>query len=627
MPSILDLLNNLPNFPYYYGGVGNFSQKSIPFGNDQPGGGDSGQPYIKRAIGERWSPSNFDDGTMRLGIIGATNRSLSDVERIGKFFTDLPRGATFLAKQVGLQLSNPKLESRFGDNGPGTTGNFFSDAVSLPSRISADVGTTRVYNLGINTLAQVGVSAFGGHFMRHGLSPIMDDSDKYINIAASNNQINANQISGSTGNRLLRLESQLFDSGNSIISTYSGGPGSVYGIGSTTINRTVHTIGDSDPNQNSELSSFIPIKVSDLAKIGRDGILVINAPNQNNATQPTNAQLTPAGSANANGTNSYDVRTTDFRLIKNALYHSNLPQTDYVKYNLAARIGRGNPGTVGLDRSKYWSPLTGTQDALNKLSLFYASGPPQTDGSIVDLNSGERVTAASVRDMIKFRIESIDNDNPTFSVWMAFRAFINGFSDTFTADWNKYKYTGRGESFYVYDGYVRQIGLGFTIAAQSRQEMKPLYQKLNYLLSNMAPDYNTANKMRGNIIKLTIGDYMYRQPGIINELHVDIDNDAPWEIAIAEPEGGNDDNTMHEVPMILKVSMTFTPIQDFLPRKGASVPFISVRDRKSPSDPLSAPTANDWLADTGYSSNAQDGTKKYIPLDKKITGVRKKSQS
>ena len=594
MPSILQLLNNLPTFSYYYGGYGNLTSKSIPFGDDEPGGGSSGQPFIQRSIGETWSPNNTDDGLMPLGIIGSTARSLADVERITKFFTT-PKGVTFLAKQVGLQLSNPQLEQPVGNPSgvPGVTGNLLSDAVSLPSRISANVGTTRIFNLGLNTLAEVGAVAFGTHFYRHGLSPTMDDSDKYINIVAANNQINATTVSGSSGNRLLRLESQMFNSGNSTISTYTGGPDSVYGIGSTTITRKVHTLGDADPDQNSELHGFVPLKVSDLAKIGTTGILVVNAPNQTNASMPSNSALSPQGSVNGNGTNSYDVNQTDFRLIKNVLYKANLPFTDYVKLNMNTRIGIGDQGITGQSRATYWKPLQGTTDQINALSLFYSPGPPTSTTNIIDLNSGQVVTADSVRDIIKFRIESIDNDNPGNSLWMAFRAFINGFSDTFTSEWNSYKYTGRGERFYVYDGYVRQIGLGFTIAAKTRGEMKPLYQKLNYLCSTMAADYNTANKMRGNITKLTIGDYMYRQPGIITELHVDIDNEFPWEIAIDSPTGGNDKD-MKELPMILKVSLTFVPIQSFLPHKGASTPFISVRDN--------AHTGNDWLTNTPANS-------------------------
>lgn len=607
MPSILQLLNDLPSFNYYYGGYGNIVTKSIPFGDDEPGGGSSGQPFIQRSIGETWSPNNTDDGTMPLGIVGSTARSLADVERITKFFAT-PKGVSFLAKQVGLQLSNPQLEQPVQQQVASPNGNLFSDAVSLPSRISADVGTTRVYNLGVNTLAQVGAVAFGTHFYRHGLSPIMSDTDKYINVVAANNQINASSVSGSSGNRLLRLESQMFNSANSTIASYTGGPDSVYGVGSTTITRTVHTLGDADADQNSELAGFVPLKVSDLAKIGTTGILVVSAPNQSNPSLPSNASLTPQGSSNLDGTNSYDVNTTDFRLIKNALYNANLPFTDYVKLNMNTRIGVGDQGITGQSRATYWQPLQGTTDQINALSLFYSPGPPTSTTNIVDLNSGQAVTAASVRDIIKFRIESIDNDNPGNSIWMLFRAFINGFSDTFNSEWNSYKYTGRGERFYVYDGYVRQIGLGFTIAAKTRQEMKPLYQKLNYLCSTMTPDYNTANKMRGNITKLTVGDYMYRQPGIITELHIDTDNEFPWEIAIDSPEGGNDKD-MKEVPMILKVSLTFVPIQSFLPHKGASTHFISVGDN--------AHTGHDWLNDTPANSATTPST-----LASKVQGAQ-----
>jgi len=143
MPALTDLLNNLSSFKYYKG-YGNFTQKSIPFGNDRPGGGSSGQPYITRKIGQTWDIAN--DGTMPIGIIGTTERSVADVERIGKFFINAPNGPIFIAKQVGLQLSNPKLEQPKNASIPST------GLSGLPDRIKQDVGSTRVYNLGVNTL-------------------------------------------------------------------------------------------------------------------------------------------------------------------------------------------------------------------------------------------------------------------------------------------------------------------------------------------------------------------------------------------------------------------------------------------------------------------------------------------
>lgn len=78
------------------------------------------------------------------------------------------------------------------------------------------------------------------------------------------------------------------------------------------------------------------------------------------------------------------------------------------------------------------------------------------------------------------------------------------------ARWNECSYVGRGESFYTYDGFRNVVSFEFTIAAMSRMEMKPLYQKLNYLRSKLWPDYK-ANKMRGNLVQLTIGDYIKLQ--------------------------------------------------------------------------------------------------------------------
>jgi hypothetical protein len=69
-------------------------------------------------------------------------------------------------------------------------------------------------------------------------------------------------------------------------------------------------------------------------------------------------------------------------------------------------------------------------------------------------------------------------------------------------------------------------------------------------------------------MKLTIGDYLYRQPGIIKSLTYTIDNKSPWEIAIDDPEVTNN---LYELPQVMNVQMTFAVIHDFLPRKFPTV--------------------------------------------------------
>ena len=81
----------------------------------------------------------------------------------------------------------------------------------------------------------------------------------------------------------------------------------------------------------------------------------------------------------------------------------------------------------------------------------------------------------TVNDLVKFRIEAIDGDDPSKTVFMIFRAYLTDFSDSVNATWNDIKYAGRGEKFYIYDGFNRQISIGFKVAALSVDEMKPMY--------------------------------------------------------------------------------------------------------------------------------------------------------
>jgi hypothetical protein len=125
---------------------------------------------------------------------------------------------------------------------------------------------------------------------------------------------------------------------------------------------------------------------------------------------------------------------------------------------------------------------------------------------------------------------------------------------------------GRGEDFYTYNGFGRTISLSFTVAAQSKQELIPMYQKLNYLASNLAPDYSPSGYMRGPLVQLTMGGYLYEQVGFITALTYDIPNDTTWEIGINT--SGGSDSTVKELPHRINVSsFSFTPIHNFVPQK------------------------------------------------------------
>ena len=249
---------------------------------------------------------------------------------------------------------------------------------------------------------------------------------------------------------------------------------------------------------------------------------------------------------------------------------------DYTKKNIESRVNLGDPGrrgnlssyTIGKREINTNSPDSallnerGALDKITALPIYQSSG----------------VTGNTVKnDLVKFRIGVIDNDNPSLKTYIHFRAFIDSFSDTYSADWKANSYMGRGEKFYKYSGFDRTVSMAWTVAAQSKQELIPMYQKLNYLASVCAPDYSDAGYMRGNLVTLTVGGYFQEQVGIMTGLNFDIPQESPWEIAIPDNNNilttgaeGNEiftDPSVKEMPLIVKVTgFNFIPIHDFVPR-------------------------------------------------------------
>jgi hypothetical protein len=170
-------------------------------------------------------------------------------------------------------------------------------------------------------------------------------------------------------------------------------------------------------------------------------------------------------------------------------------------------------------------------------------------------------------DLVKFSIGILQNNGTEFSNYIHFRAFIEGFSDSYNATWSDVQYVGRGDKFYNYGGFTREINMGWTVYAQSKAELIPMYKKLNYLATSLAPDYSSGGFMRGSLARLTVGGYLYNQLGIIKGLTYTIPDESTWEIGI--DENGANDESVKELAHMIKVSgFTFIPIQDDVPQKG-----------------------------------------------------------
>ena len=461
--------------------------KSLRYGRDRKGGGSSNQPYITNPLPQgilNTADALGPDFLLRGGIL-APSRSVQDVSRLTKMFIDTksPAGILFTAKQNLLSRIGVETVPKF----------ILNEGAYLPT----------------STILQAGGNAFGVHLNKQGIDPtgILNPIDplglpQYEPYTRGNrNPLNPFSPEKS---KIKNLFDTKLDGNDTILLDYSGGPGSILGIGKTSIKRISNT---SLGSGNSETYTRYP-QFKKYNYITWDYSLIKNQRTTLNVNSTITADfrkfLTPPNSST-----------------------SNIPQpiVNYTDKNIEKRVNLGDPGKrANKNYSNYTKGIAyqGGVKALDKINAL-----PIYRSSEVKLDSN----AYPVNDLVKFRIAAIDGTSPNFKTFIHFRAFIDSFSDSYTADWTGNKYMGRGEDFYTYNGFGRTISLSFTVAAQSKQELIPMYQKLNYLASLTAPDYTGTGFMRGNLVYLTVGDWLVDVPGVLKGMSLGIPNESPWEIA------------------------------------------------------------------------------------------------
>lgn len=535
--------------------------KNLGFGKDRPSGGSSNEPYIKSEIPESLGGHSSNQDFILRGGIKAVKNSLIDIERLGKFFIDTksPIGLLFVAKQNILSRTAVRTQ---GSNG------ILNEGIYTP----------------LSTLAEAGLVAFGGHLNKQGLNPfsgigstytpnkyfdsvkLTNTSDTFLDFqnisilgAGSQNfsPINLDFLSnvGDLRNRLIGLYKDIVVDNSSTrqnVLSYQGGPGSVLGVGRTEIRFATDNNGYSLRTGTSGVNQFPtllnPQQIDELSE--ENSSLRQNSTDKQSLVQPK----------------VVDFRTKLRENLRNKNVISNSPSYDSKdKKTLELRTNLGDPGnSIGKNLTSYTNGYSGDVN-----TSFGAASPNSYDKiNSLPLYDSKAVINDDVKnDLIKFRIGVIDNNKPDYKTYIHFRAFLDTISDSYDSDWKGTRYLGRGENFYTYEGFNRKLSLSWTVYAQSKAELIPMYKKLNYLASTCMPDYSGPGFMRGNIVTLTIGGYLYEQPGIITGFNYEMNDDnSTWEIAI--DDNGNNDSSVKELPHMIKVrGFGFIPIHTFVPRK------------------------------------------------------------
>jgi hypothetical protein len=146
---------------------------------------------------------------------------------------------------------------------------------------------------------------------------------------------------------------------------------------------------------------------------------------------------------------------------------------------------------------------------------------------------------------------------------IVFRATLGSLSDSFAANWTPVTMLGRADANQHYGGYSRDVSLDFVVYATDRDELKPIWRKLNALAGYTAPIYNNNFSLGAPWMRITIGDLFRQQPVVLTSLsYTLVDGDTTWEINI------EDDPEMMQVPHKVSVSCQFTYIGNELPQHG-----------------------------------------------------------
>ena len=538
--------------------------KSLKFGSDKPGGGTSPEPIIQKPIKD----NNLVGVEKTVADTAAENR-----DRISRLIKSTPRGINFLTKQSGLQLSNTRLEL--------PKGNIFGAGVNSSTRLTP----LTFYNKETLLIQEGG--NIGDHFDRFGLTPFMEDSYKYINIATSNNTTKNNRLIGlqnkletkyykltpgasiipssintlkskvkgilggiSTFTNTLAGISNIFGGSpflnrlnNKIsgisklvspflsptIDQYIGGPGSKFGVGTTNIRRFDYT---------NDLDKFRAVKeLSDIGaqngRIAYTSSSLYGASVEFNSTPFVNESVVNEPPKSPINSQFQRLQNQKIKTIKSFGKSETGSLNDGTYQNTIYQFNRAE---VYLDKAnkdfKYFGNNKQTLNAFNR-------------------NDGENMS------VVFQLINPFDGENLHRIV---FSAYINGFKINSDATWNDISYIGRSENLYVYSKYKRTASFNLQIPCFNIIELREKHRALGALESSLAgmygpkpkPNNPPGNKLGGILTKLYLGNYLRGEVGIINSISYDIPNDSSWDL---------EEQLAHNI----NVSINFTIIHNALP--------------------------------------------------------------
>ena len=517
--------------------------------------------------------NNFDDGLIRGGTVGSTERAIFDTLRIGKWMAS-PRGLLFIVKQAGLQASAPNTE-----------------ADPLVGKRAGNGALTL-----ISSLANTATQHLGLRFRKDAF--LLKPRTTYSSVLASDSYKNRLE---KIYNEVFNYPSLLRNSVGLPILTLSGlnpaglgGAQSVYGIGATSIKR--YTV--------SNTWKTIGARGTEVTRVRKGGILgqddkysyIINKPYIDYDTilqiKADNSVYKGDNSSTLEG-NAQQYYTLNYEDLKNKASKPSLSTT--VIKNFLLNID-GTPLNNDIANSK-WISTKGdflttviqdyaetSQHVRTKLQVpdygkrgkdlrnplkgrFMSKYTPSGDGMTDPIWEVNQLKATAIDDFIKFMFHDL-NTNERFR----FRAYIENVSEDFNPNWQEVKILGRADSPYIYQGFERNLSISFKAAALSRGDLMLMWDQLERLAKTTVPQYQPNAKMKGPLIKFTLGNWFINTPAFIKSLSYTVDNETPWEINLGNSDvyGNPSIDNVGELPMIVSVQVSMQIFGEVRPESSMS---------------------------------------------------------
>ena len=487
-----------------------------------------------------WGAQPYLERGMRGGISQLTAPAFDSI-RIGGFMAS-PKGLLFIAKQVGLQRSNPK-------------GEFLT-----PGGVPIPVHSSRRYNAA-STLAQVLLGPLGIHIDRHDKGSENSEDLHY------EKRIKKLNVDSPTSNRLVSIASQLKVGYHRKLDLISSEVFTLNYVESLEQKKTTR-------NSNSNKARFEgPIIINAMSGIGGPNSFfglgdtfhkayVRNLPKFTATYYKPPSKALPVGDPGPDSYTGIKGIEGDYGAISDTDNFSpiKIPANGSSGAHQLAKYQALNYGGI-VKASKNVStatPLKSFSSAGGEGNRYGNRHNSYSRIGLIDYGKGDRYGDSYGE------TDSAEDEGSDFvtlklkrgSDILKFRSYgLGSITDNTSFDWSEVKYVGRTMAQQKFNSVSRDVSHDLTIVAFSALELEMNYTKLNELYQMASPSVDaTTGLATAPFCKLTLGDLYVNQNVIIDKITFTVDEATSWDINYGEPQV---ETAGAELPMVVKLNLGY----------------------------------------------------------------------